>query len=89
MKYVLPSSGGSKAKGGLDSAASRSLDLIVDQHLIVHPPHEKIELEEGRRSYGEAVLPTELCWLFLIGGEGCGVQWMLAWNQSTVASSFF
>jgi hypothetical protein len=70
---VFPSSGGSKAKG---SSILRSLT-------------EGDPLVEGSLSCGEAGLAAKLCWLFLIRKEHCGVQRMVAWNQSTVASWCF
>ena len=73
MIHLVPSSGGSKAKGSLN------LRSLTEGGLLV----------EGSLSCGEAVLLTELCWLFLIRREDCGVQWMVAWNPSTVASWFF
>ena len=58
MIHLVPSSGGSKAKGSL------SLRSLTEGGLLV----------EGSLSCGEAVLPTELCWLCLIRREDCGVQ---------------
>jgi hypothetical protein len=72
MIHLVPSSGGSKAKGSL------SLRSLTEGGLLV----------EGSLSCGEAVLPTE-CWLCLIRREDCGVQWMVVWDHSTVASWFF
>ena len=73
MNCLVPSPGGSKAKGGV------ILRSLMDGGLLV----------EGSLSCGEAVLTTKLCWLFLIRREDCGVQWMVVWNQLTVASWFF